>query len=261
MKAITLLYHDVIADGDFDSSGFPGPTPATYKLELVEFRQHIAAVAKVINAPPSTVFGLINGQAQGLPFFITFDDGGASAYSHTADLLEDMGWRAHFFVTTDHIGSPSFLTRAQIRELRNRGHVIGSHSCSHPTRMAACSWQQLVYEWGNSVRILSDVLGEPVTTASVPGGYYARNVARAAAFVGIKALFTSEPTLKCNYVNQCLVLGRYSLRRGTPAQLAAALAARQLAPRLRQSISWQTKKVAKLVGGPVYLSLRKHIVK
>ncbi len=26
-----------------------------------------------------------------------------------------------------------------IRALRDRGHFIGSHSCSHPTRMSACS--------------------------------------------------------------------------------------------------------------------------
>jgi peptidoglycan/xylan/chitin deacetylase (PgdA/CDA1 family) len=261
MKAITLLYHDVIANGDFDSSGFPGLVPATYKLEVTEFRQHLAAVAEALGAQPATVFDLINDQAPDPPFFITFDDGGASAHSHIADLLESMGWYAHFFVTTDYIGTASFLTKGQIRELRSRGHVIGSHSCSHPTRMAACSWQQLVHEWGKSTTILSDLLSEPVTAASVPGGYYTRKVARAAASVGIKALFTSEPTLRCNYVDRCLVLGRYSLRRGASPQLAAALAARQLVPRLRQAIFWKAKKVAKLVGGPVYLSLRRRIVK
>ena len=37
--------------------------------------------------------------------------------------------------------------------------------------------ERLVQEWGRSVAILSDLLGERVTAASVPSGYYSRQVA------------------------------------------------------------------------------------
>ena len=40
-----------------------------------------------------------------------------------ADELEQMGWRGHFFITSDWIGRRGFLTAGQIRELRRRGHV------------------------------------------------------------------------------------------------------------------------------------------
>src|ERR1039458_5638385 len=32
-------------------------------------------------------------------------------------LLEDRGWRGHFFITTDRIGTPGFLTESELRDL------------------------------------------------------------------------------------------------------------------------------------------------
>src|SRR2546427_12151373 len=95
--------------------------------------------------------------------------------------------------------------------------------------MASCPWDQLIHEWAKSAAILSELLGEPMRIASVPGGAYSRRVAEAAAVAGITALFTSEPTSRCRQVDGCLVVGRYSVRRWTPPRGAPALAA---APRL-----------------------------
>jgi len=41
VKAIPLMYHDVVNKGDFDSSGFPGMDAATYKLGVEEFEKHL----------------------------------------------------------------------------------------------------------------------------------------------------------------------------------------------------------------------------
>ena len=87
-----------------------------------------------------------------LPFLITVDDGGVSYYTVVADRLERLGWRGHCFVTTDMIGQRGFLTRRQIRELDGRGHIIGSHSASHPTR---CGSTPTTLAPGTSGRSLS----------------------------------------------------------------------------------------------------------
>ena len=107
---------------------------------------------------------------------------------------------------------------------------------------------------------MEDILGEPVSVASVPGGSYSRPVARAAASVGIRALFTSEPTIKFHKVDGCLVLGRYTLWRGMPAEIAAALVAGKTAPRLKQFFTWNAKKAAKILGGEHYLWLRRALL-
>src|SRR6185503_7420328 len=129
------------------------------------------------------------------PLFITFDDGGISAFTTIAPMLEDAGWRGPFFVTAGCVAQRSFMTPDQIRELHNRGHIIGSHSLSHPLRMSSCSWDKMIEEWSVSVKILSQIVGERVAVASVPGGQYSRQVAQTAARSGITTLFTSEPTV------------------------------------------------------------------
>jgi peptidoglycan/xylan/chitin deacetylase (PgdA/CDA1 family) len=250
--AITLLYHDLVEPGRDDASGFSGPGAARYKLTPSEFADHLDAMARAVDQPPVTD---VMSNHRSTPWVLTFDDGGKSALSPTADLLERHGWRGVFFVTTDRIGSPTFLDAAGVRDLRRRGHVIGSHSCSHPERMSMCGRPQLLDEWRRSRQVLTEVLDEPVTTASVPGGYYSRAVAEAAAEAGYTVLFNSEPTTKTLSVNGCMVMGRYSVYRGMSARAAAALVSSTL-PRWRQAFVWNLKKMAKTIGGRAYLALR-----
>jgi peptidoglycan/xylan/chitin deacetylase (PgdA/CDA1 family) len=192
--------------------------------------------------------------------FITFDDGGRSAYTHIADALEERNWRGHFFVATDFIDTPAFLTGAQIRELHARGHVIGSHSASHPLRMAACTPARISEEWRASTEKLEDILGEKVSVASVPGGHFSKQVARAAAQTGIETLFNSEPVSRTYSIEGCRIIGRFSIQRNTSAQEAAALASGAASPRLRQFFWWNSKKLAKRLGGEFYLEARKKIL-
>lgn len=255
MNALSLEYHDVVG-ADADESGFPGAGPASYKLTIDAFTAHLSAIAARAGRPATRVLDAPK-QAHGrLPLFITFDDGGVSAYSCIADLLERHGWRGHFFVTSSRIGTSTFLSAGQMRELRDRGHVIGSHSHSHPARMGGCSEAQLREEWGRSVAILSDALGEPVKTASVPGGFYTRIVAVTANEAGIRALFTSAPTTRSHRVGECEVMGRYTLRRWSTPDTAAALAAAAWRPRAAQWALYSGLTLVRTIAGDHYTRVR-----
>ena len=126
----------------------------------------------------------------------------------------------------------------QIRSLRTRGHRIGTHSYSHPARMSSCGPDQLVAEWRDSSRRLGEILGEPVTNGSVPGGYYSQEVAEANSIAGLRLLLTSKPTVSEWVVSDCVVAGRYTIYRGTSARTAAALVAPDSAARAIQAAAW-----------------------
>jgi len=256
VRALALLYHDVVEPDDRAASGFPGADADSYKLDVGTFAAHIAAIDRATRHKPGSALQLLQRESGEHLRLLTFDDGGVSAYTHIAGILEQRGWLGHFFVTTNRIGSPTFMSREQIRSLRRRGHIIGSHSVSHPVRMSECGWQVLVEEWRNSRQALSDILGEDVTVASVPGGYFSKTVAMAASEAGMRLLFTSEPTTSCYVVDACLVIGRYCLRSGTRAATAARLVRGDWPPRLRSWMSWNTKKAAKKLGGDFYLRAR-----
>ena len=256
--AFSIMYHDVVEPGMYESSGFPGADAHVYKLERNEFRAHLRAVWRAAEAVETLRAGR---DWPGRPVFLTFDDGGESAYGCTAGMLEEFGWRGHFFVTTARIGARGFMNKVQIRELRRRGHVVGSHSHTHPTRMAALARKEVAREWKTSVDRLSDMLGEPAPVASLPGGYYSRRVAEEAARAGIQALFTSEPTQRTHMVDGCLVLGRYYVRRGMPPEWSGAFAGNGSGPRHRQAILWGLKKAAKMMGGSAYLQVREMLLR
>jgi peptidoglycan/xylan/chitin deacetylase (PgdA/CDA1 family) len=258
MKVAALLYHDVVKDGRFDDSGFPGVVASRYKLRAEDFRLHLEALARSTSEPPSVVHEL-RAHGNGVPWLLTFDDGGSSALP-VGRLLAERGWRGHFFVTVDYIGAPGFLQQEGIRTLSELGHVIGSHSCSHPERMARCTWEELLHEWTRSTDVLSQLVGQRVAVASVPAGNYGKIVARAAAAAGIRTLFTSEPVIKVREVDSCSVVGRFTLLRGARPETAAALAIARLRPRISQFASWNVKKAAKTVGGEHYLRVRRRLL-
>ncbi len=257
---ISLLYHDVVSPGEGDSSGFTGGDANIYKLDRSEFEHHLNLIEQTLKDRKVEIADSASKQLSAGGVLFTFDDGGASALL-IAQLLESHHWRGHFFITTDYIGKPGFLTAAQIRGLHLRGHVIGSHSCSHPARMSQCTQQQLAWEWGDSVKILSEILAVKIRTASVPGGYYSLEVARAAVAAGIEVLFNSEPENHVVTVEGCQILGRYSVQQGISASTVARIASGAWGPRARQYALWNIKKFVKGTGGNYYIALRKVLLK
>jgi peptidoglycan/xylan/chitin deacetylase (PgdA/CDA1 family) len=261
MKAITILYHDVVNEERWDESGFLGPDANLYKLERKDFEAHLNAIESAISQKPTSVQDRKSSDFDLDPLILTFDDGGGSAYPLTADLLDARKWIGHFLITADYVDKTGFVTKEHIRELRKRGHVIGSHSCTHPPRMSACARQEIFEEWDRSIGFLSDILGEPVHVASVPGGHFSNRVARAAAEVGIKFLFISEPTVRSRNVEGCEILGRYTIWRGMGPEVSGGIAAGRFGPRWKQWLWWNTKKLAKTVGGEHYLKIRRALLK
>lgn len=252
MKITGIMYHDIVESADWETSGFSGSGANVYKLEKKVFSEHLQ-ILQDLKIKPQTVFEIENGEKNVL---ITFDDGGESAYREAADLLEKYGWRGHFFVATNFIGTAAFLKKPQIAELHRRGHIIGSHSASHPTRMANCSREEMLAEWRTSCETLADIIGEKVKTASVPGGYFSRAVAETASQSGIEFLFNSEPVENVKKVENCRVFGRFTIQQNTPLEEFSGLVSGDFQYRFRQFALWNSKKIAKKIGGQSYLKLR-----
>jgi peptidoglycan/xylan/chitin deacetylase (PgdA/CDA1 family) len=253
-----LMYHDVVA-GDPDATGFVGPGAAQYKLPWAMFVAHLDFIRQLVNEPPDLVDDILARDVEAPSWSLTFDDGGASAFEAGEELAR-RSWRGHFYVTTDLIGKSGFLDPSAIAELRAMGHVVGSHSASHPVRISSLSDHELLGEWQTSVGALSDLLAEDIRTASVPGGHYAPRVAALASRAGISTLFTSEPVRAPRRVDECLVIGRFLVKRNTGAREAAQAAAGRRVPWLRQYAGWNLRKPAKAIIGERYERVRHRLL-
>jgi peptidoglycan/xylan/chitin deacetylase (PgdA/CDA1 family) len=191
---------------------------------------------------------------------LTFDDGGVSAYNETADLIESYNWCGHFFIVTDFIGLPGYLTKAHVRELRQRGHVIGSHTCSHPYPISRLPLKSQRAEWCDSLDKLTDILGEKVNSGAFPGGDFSVQAAIEASKAGVRYLFTLEPTNNTWMIEDCVLIGRYLMRRNTSPAKAAALASGKMFHRWSRWLTWNAKKVPKHIAGKYYDQLKVLVV-
>ena len=212
-------YHDVTDDPA--SSGFQRAAALPFKLTPALFSAHLDRLATGPRAPE-----LIDAVDLTQPWhhvLLTFDDGGKSALD-VAHELARRGWRGHFFITTARVGQRPFLAAAEIQQLRREGHVIGSHSHNHPSLFRELTPARMLQEWRLSREWLEQLLGERVLAASVPGGDISAQVLHSAAEAGFRYLFTSEPSVTPGIVPGCFILGRFVVKRTTPAARVGELA-------------------------------------
>lgn len=122
---------------------------------------------------------------------LTVDDGNASDHAIVLPALLKRRLHAIFFVCSDRIDRPTFLSRTQIRELHSQGMVIGSHGAAHvPWRHLGD--QELRHELVDSRHSLEDVCGAPIRDAACPFGSYGRRTLSALRRAGYRSVYTSD---------------------------------------------------------------------
>lgn len=218
-RVAAFLYHEVTDDPS--TTGFQRKSALPYKHGISEFDENLNEIAK--SPICMSLVNKIDFNASQKHLLLTFDDGGKSAMI-IADAIEKHEWKGHFFITTSLIGKNTFLSKKEICELHQRGHIIGSHSHNHPDIFYDLSYDELLKEWQVSRDVLTDIVQENVVCASVPGGDMNLSTILSAQEVGIKFLFTSEPTLAPWKLDNLVCLGRVCPKKGTSLKKVSAFA-------------------------------------
>ena len=219
------MYHEVTDDPT--TSGFQRAAALPYTLNRVAFGRHLDAIAAGQLKPQLVTELELNDDRNHRHLVLTFDDGGASAL-YAAEELARRGWKR------------TFLKPADIRTLRAAGHIVGSHSHTHPDIFRSLPRHLMTTEWRVSRAILEALLGEPCTAASVPGGDISPLVFESAAEAGMRYLFTSEPLLTPERFGDMWVLGRVILKAGISAATIRELVAFR---------GWQRVQLWRRLGG------------
>ena len=102
---------------------------------------------------------------------LTFDDNTADLYDVARPLLNARGMKAHFYIRTDKIDEPGFMTAAQLLTLQEDGHLIGSHSVSHFSQANNLLYYEYVEEILEARRVLTNIgINEGKYYFAMPGG-------------------------------------------------------------------------------------------
>jgi peptidoglycan/xylan/chitin deacetylase (PgdA/CDA1 family) len=204
-RFFNFLFHEIV--DDVSESGFQRKSAEPYKHQKKVFYETIEEI--ISNSTNISNLNILNDSK--ISVMITFDDGGKSAME-IADFLDTKNIKGHFFITTAYIGNKFFLKEAQIKELYERGHIIGSHSHTHPNVFKSLTFDQMVYEFSKSKEILEGIINDEVSSCSVPGGDCSSMVYEAVNKCNYKYIFNSIPTTIIKFHKNLIIFGRISIK-------------------------------------------------
>ena len=188
-QARILTYHSV--------SNFPSEKAIPYDNVPPElFRTHMEILARdrfnVISLRDLARIIEVNREIPPRTIAITFDDGYKNNHLNALPVLEEMGFKAAFFVIAGGLGmnepfkhllwdraakdhyrkdpeSRLPMNWVEVRELRERGHEIGSHGMTHRS-IGNQPYKEGKEEIVRSKEFLEEVVAGPVTLFAYPFG-------------------------------------------------------------------------------------------
>jgi peptidoglycan/xylan/chitin deacetylase (PgdA/CDA1 family) len=208
---VCLMYHDVTAD-----SAEPGQGKEYFSVSRSVFEHQLDQLAglgrNVCNLETVVASPSPDGKRV---IACTFDDGDAGQFDRGFPALAKRGMSATFFVTTDWVGKPGYVSWNGLREAKAAGMSIQSHTRSHPF-LSELTAEELGNELAGSRAILDDQLGQQTTTLALPGGDPPRSALReqiAAAGYRIVAnsrwgVNRARTSGSITWVNRCTIRGR-----------------------------------------------------
>ncbi len=187
-----LMYHALRAGAPHEAEDphLNDPAAQPYILPAPAFRRQMELLAGLTARCPLSWESFMRPGAAHTAA-ITFDDGHRSNAELALPLLCELGLTAAFFITTDWIGRPGYMSQDQLRRLAAAGMLIGAHGRSH-RYLSDLSAADIDDELRGSRARLEDLLGREVTAMSLPGGRLSRTVRERAAAAGYRYILTSR---------------------------------------------------------------------
>lgn len=220
-QVVVLCYHR-----------FENPPKDALALSITEFREQMQTLKDqgIAVIPMADFLAWRRGEKNIPPrsAVITIDDGYNDAYTQAWPVLKEFGYPFTMYVYTNYISAGGrSITWDQLKEMRDAGVDIGSHTVAHdnlvkPKRAKDVPYDQfLMNELQGSKALIEQHLGIQVKTLAYPFGIHNENVMTQGLAAGYEALFTVEGKKNGYDVNPAAI-GRYAIQSGHPIIFKAA---------------------------------------
>ncbi|MCZ2128292.1 MAG: polysaccharide deacetylase family protein [Anaerolineales bacterium] len=125
------------------------------------------------------------------PILITFDDGDAGIFENAFPVMQKYGFKAVFYLVSNYLNAPEFVTTDQVKVLINAGWEIGSHGLGHLDLTKSQGHQE--DETRESKRRLEEMFGVPVNSFAYPFGAIDASSANYVVYAGYIAAMGLGP--------------------------------------------------------------------
>jgi|SRR5579862_1089619 len=207
---VFLMYHELALPGRPIYQNEPGYV--RYVLDHSDFESQIEHLKA--NGWQGLSVGSSLAYPEGRYVAITFDDGCETDLLAAAPILRQAEFGATFFITTGKLGTPGYLSSAQLRALSALGFEIGCHSMTHPY-LNDLDEKGLHTEIVEAKYRLEQITGKIVEHFSCPGGRYNQLVLKMARNAGYSSVCTSRIHANTEHTNR-FALGRIAMLRDVP---------------------------------------------
>lgn len=121
------------------------------------------------------------------PVMITYDDTDEEQFRIAKPEMDKYGFKGVYFIMTISIGRPRYMTKEQIKQLADEGHVIGSHTWDHhrvdrykfENEIEERGVKKVVNDWDQQLAKtktkLEEITGKPVEYFAYPFGIWSKD--------------------------------------------------------------------------------------
>jgi peptidoglycan/xylan/chitin deacetylase (PgdA/CDA1 family) len=122
------------------------------------------------------------------PFMISFDDTRLDQFTIGQPELNKYGFKGVFFIMTISLGRPGYMSREQVKQLSDEGHIIGSHTWTHENvkKYSADDWVEQIEKPSKQ---LQTITGRPVEYFAYPFGLWNKEAIEKLKDHDFKAVF------------------------------------------------------------------------
>ena len=185
---ISLCFHKVSYDGDNFTV-----TPEAFRQIIVDIKNAGYTFVDV-----NDIRNINNGVMK-MPkkaAFLGFDDGYKDNHDIAMPILMNEGAKATFFLVSDFVGKPGWMTEGDIRELLQNGFTIGSHTVDH-SDLTGIDEVEVRREFIQSKVDLEQMFGEEIFSIAYPLGYEDQGViTEASKHYDVGFIATIEPSIQ-----------------------------------------------------------------
>lgn len=165
-----LCYHQVREWRDTDSK-----TAQNYIVPVQTFRDQMKMLADsgYHTILPDQLYAYLTSGAPlpSKPIMLTFDDTDLEQFTVATPEMNKYGFKGVFFVMTVSLGRPHYMSKAQVKELADAGHSIGSHTWDHHN-VKQYQGQDWVTQVEKPSKQLEAITGKPVSYFAYPFGLW-----------------------------------------------------------------------------------------
>ncbi|MDQ6814970.1 MAG: polysaccharide deacetylase family protein [Bacteroidota bacterium] len=168
-----LCYHQI---RDWIGTDSKGARDYIRPIELFKADLKLLADSGYHTVLPDQLYNYLafGGSLPSKPVMLTYDDTDDDQFNIAAPEMKKYGFKGVFFIMTVSLNRPKYMTREQVKQLSDEGHVVTSHTWDHHSVKGYKTEQDWKTQIEKPKKTIEDITGKKAIDFAYPFGLWNR---------------------------------------------------------------------------------------